>query len=408
MAPAAPDRLHSLDVFRGAIVLAMLFVNDLDGVPGVPWWLRHAPPGADGMSFTDLVFPAFLFMVGMAMPFSLGRRLEGGAPAGPVWRHVLARTAGLVAIGFVMVNSEGAGGGHPFLVGLWQLAALGCLILLWHRHAAWRETWPSRARALRLAGALGLGALLAWYPGRRGFGLTALAPSWWGIIGLIGWAYLGACLVYIRGRRRMEALLGGMALWLVFILAMKAGALNGWPFWRSPWNPVPAMAPHAAIVLAGAALGTFLRSETRAWARARWTLVFAAALYAASWCLHAAATWHPVFTLSKILGTPAWCLRSAAYSALLWLGIHLMVDVAGRRKGTGWLAAAGGNALWVYLIVPMAFVAVDLLCLAVGHGWAWSRLAAGFPSGALRAAVVAAAFTWLAGVALRRGFALKL
>ncbi|MBI1751746.1 MAG: DUF5009 domain-containing protein [Acidobacteria bacterium] len=408
MAPAAPDRLHSLDVFRGAIVLAMLFVNDLDGVRGVPWWLRHAPIGADYMSFTDLVFPAFLFMVGMAMPFALGRRLEGGAPAGPVWRHVLARTAGLVAIGFVMVNSESAAGERPLLVGLWQLATFACLILLWHRYAAWRVSRPGRVRALRSAGAILLAMLLACHPGRRGIGFAGLAPSWWGIIGLIGWAYLGACLVYIRGRRRMEALLGGMALWLVFILAMKAGALNGWPLWRSPWNPVPAMAPHAALVLAGAALGTFLRGEARPMARVRWTVGFAAALYVASWCLHAAAAWHSVFTLSKILGTPAWCLRSAAYSALLWLGIYLMVDVAGRRKGTGWLGAAGSNALWVYLIVPMAFVAVDLLCLALGPGWAWNHLAPGFPSGALRAAVVAVAFTWLAGVSLRRGFALKL
>lgn len=405
---AAPARLHSLDVFRGAIVLAMLFVNDLEGVPGVPRWLRHAPLRADYMSFTDLVFPAFLFMVGMAMPFALGRRLEGGAPAGPVWRHVLARTAGLVAIGFVMVNSESAAAGAALGVGLWQLAAFACLMSLWHRYDTWRISRPGRVRTFRLAGALMLGALLACYPGRRGFGIPALAPYWWGIIGLIGWAYLGACLVYIRGRRRMEVILGGMALWLAFILAMEAKVLNGWSPWRSPWNPMPAMAPHAAIALAGAALGAFLRDESRPWARVRWTLGFAAALYAASWCVHAAAAWHPVFTISKVLGTPAWCLRSAAYSALLWLGVYLLVDVAEWRKGTGWLAAAGNNALWVYLIVPMAFVAMDLVCLAAGRGWAWNRLAPGFLSGALRAAVVAVAFTWLAGVSLRRGFALKL
>lgn len=408
MAPAASARLHSLDVFRGAIVLAMLFVNDLEGVLGVPWWLRHAPIRADYMSFTDLVFPAFLFMVGMALPFALGRRLEGGAPAGPVWRHVASRTAGLVVIGFVMVNSESAAAEPAWLVGLWQLATFGCLILVWHTYEGWRATRPRRVRALRLGGALALGMLLTWYPGRHGSGLSALAPSWWGIIGLIGWAYLGACLVYIRGRKRMEVILGGMALWLVFILAMATKEMDSWALWRSPWNPVPAMAPHAAIALAGAGLGTFLRGEPSPRARVRWTLGFVLVLYAASWCVHAAAAWHPVFTLSKVLGTPAWCLRSAAYSALLWLAIYLVVDVAERRKGTEWLAAAGGNALWVYLIVPMAFVAVDLFCLAVGRGWTWNHLAPGFPSGALRAAVVAVAFTWLAGVSLRRGFALKL
>ncbi len=54
----------------------MLYVNDVAGVSGTPAWMKHFPPGTDGMTFVDVVFPAFLFIVGMSIPFAIGKRLE--------------------------------------------------------------------------------------------------------------------------------------------------------------------------------------------------------------------------------------------------------------------------------------------------------------------------------------------
>src|SRR3982750_1625474 len=85
---AAPARIQSLDVLRGLTILVMMFVNDLSGVKGVPPWMEHIHPSdSDGMTFVDVVFPAFLFIVGISIPFAIGSRLEKGERIARVWRH---------------------------------------------------------------------------------------------------------------------------------------------------------------------------------------------------------------------------------------------------------------------------------------------------------------------------------
>src|SRR6478736_1514328 len=77
--PPINARLTSIDALRGLVVFTMIFVNDLAGVPNsiVPAWMKHFH-GKSGMTFVDLVFPAFLFIVGMSIPLGLGSRLEPG------------------------------------------------------------------------------------------------------------------------------------------------------------------------------------------------------------------------------------------------------------------------------------------------------------------------------------------
>lgn len=63
-------RIQSTDVMRGLILFLMLFVNDLY-TPGVPKWLVHTAAQEDGMGLADWVFPGFLFLVGLSIPFRL-------------------------------------------------------------------------------------------------------------------------------------------------------------------------------------------------------------------------------------------------------------------------------------------------------------------------------------------------
>ena len=67
-------------------MFTMIFVNDLAGAPRgiVPWWMRHFKADGNGMTFVDLVFPAFLFIVGMSIPFGLGSQLNRGLAREPV------------------------------------------------------------------------------------------------------------------------------------------------------------------------------------------------------------------------------------------------------------------------------------------------------------------------------------
>jgi predicted acyltransferase len=66
-------RIRSMDVMRGFTLFLMLFVNDLF-IPGVPKWLVHSEADEDGMGLADWVFPGFLFMVGMAVPYAVAAR----------------------------------------------------------------------------------------------------------------------------------------------------------------------------------------------------------------------------------------------------------------------------------------------------------------------------------------------
>src|SRR5579859_5549484 len=80
--PAVPlyDRLPSLDAFRGFVIAAMVFVNNLGD--GVPPWMKHANdvggPNVDWYTFVDLVFPGFLFMVGFSIPLSFFSKIGQG------------------------------------------------------------------------------------------------------------------------------------------------------------------------------------------------------------------------------------------------------------------------------------------------------------------------------------------
>ena len=72
-------RVASVDTLRGLVILLMIFVNDLG--PGAPAWMHHIqPPDADGMTLADVVFPAFLFIVGISIPLAIERSRPTSPP----------------------------------------------------------------------------------------------------------------------------------------------------------------------------------------------------------------------------------------------------------------------------------------------------------------------------------------
>ncbi len=93
-------RLLSLDVFRGLTVAAMVLVNNPGSWASVWWPLRHAT--WHGWTPTDLIFPFFLFIVGVAVPLALGRRLEVGDSKGRLALRIIRRAAIIFALGFVL------------------------------------------------------------------------------------------------------------------------------------------------------------------------------------------------------------------------------------------------------------------------------------------------------------------
>ena len=96
----ASERLMSLDLFRGATIALMILVNDPGDGRASYWPLEHAR--WNGWTPTDLVFPFFLFIVGVAMAFSFTSRLQRGEERSHLLTHVLWRGAVLAALGIFL------------------------------------------------------------------------------------------------------------------------------------------------------------------------------------------------------------------------------------------------------------------------------------------------------------------
>ena len=171
----------------------MTFVNYLAGVRNIPAWAKHMPAKADGYTFVDVVFPAFLFIVGVALPLALHKRVALGESVPPLLKRIFVRSASLIFVGVIMVNgSFYSAATSGVSKNLWFLLAMLAVVALWNIYPAGASREKQRVYgALRILAALVLAGLLVIFRGKNSAGESVwLQHSWWGILGLIGWAYL--------------------------------------------------------------------------------------------------------------------------------------------------------------------------------------------------------------------------
>ena len=100
-------RNGALDMLRGLTMFLMIFVNDFWTVGDVPHFLEHAGTHEDAMGLADIVFPLFLFAVGMSIPYALERRFQRLIPGERTLGHILSRTFALLVMGVFLVNANG-------------------------------------------------------------------------------------------------------------------------------------------------------------------------------------------------------------------------------------------------------------------------------------------------------------
>ena len=101
------QRVESLDVFRGFAVASMILVNNPGSWDHVFEPLQHS--AWNGCSFADVVFPFFIFILGMAMPFAFARRVQPGRARTALYTHIARRTAVLIVLGIVLNIAEAPG-----------------------------------------------------------------------------------------------------------------------------------------------------------------------------------------------------------------------------------------------------------------------------------------------------------
>jgi predicted acyltransferase len=377
-------RVASVDALRGLTILLMVFVNDLGRA--APAWLHHIqPPYADGMTLADVVFPWFLFIVGVSIPLAFERARANGVPGWKQVAHILLRTAGLLIMGVIVLNNEEDASPRARL---WGTLAFTSLLLAWcsvpREAGRGRNVWI----VLKALGVVGLVALLALFRSERGpaeFPIVGrvedwawLRSGWWGILGLIGWAYLTAALLTLALGARREWLMGAMALLMALHLAMNHDGLFSRvekKAWLGSARPAveaikvgvdgvnhyvglgDATGSLAAIVMAGCLLGSILRSDSDVAThrgRLAWAACFTVGLF------FAGLVTDTFEGINKIGATPTWCFFSAALACLVWMVLYLLMDVAGVPGVAILVRPAGANPLVAYFLHPITVGTIAL------------------------------------------------
>lgn len=353
----------AIDMLRGLTMFLMVIVNDFWTVNGIPHWMEHAKTAEDAMGLADIVFPMFLFAMGLSIPYALERRFAKGLSGESTVGHILSRTLALLLMGVFIVNSEGGfapllGYGKPLY---WALMVTG-FFLIWNHY-------PEGFRAKKGCRWAGL-AILAF------LAFTFRTPeggyfrsSWWGILGLIGWAYLFCAMAWLLLRKKP-----GWLILLWFALAalnllstgMRDGTrlIEGRSFIQDFAGALQLGNGSSAIMALGGVLTawTGIRLSDKPESRRIAIGLGAAVLLAlGGWAAHQG------WIVSKNIGTLPWCLYVSALSVALFT----LLSVLDRHGKTAWftpLRPAGTATLTVYMM-PYLYYALWVILGSPVPAW---------------------------------------
>lgn len=371
------NRNLAIDIFRGLTVALMVCVNDFWAVLDVPHFLEHFDVMEDGMGLSDIIYPMFLFAMGMSVPLALEKRMAKDSSVAPVLSHVLGRTLALLLMGSFIVNCETGIAGNSGVY--WLLMVIG-FFLVWNNY---RESFRFK-KPLRIAGAVILICLAVAFRSPSG-GL--FRTSWWGILGQIGWMYLFSAFAYILCRNRRWIL---AVLWLAFVAVnisvtpLRGGGqlLSG--NYLADFSDALHLGNGHSIIMA---LGGMICVLAGQWLKKNH---FAAGFAAAVVFALLAALSHRWWIISKGLGTLPWCLYVTAISVALYTLFRALekkgltawarpIDPAGKATLTVYMLPYFFNCFWVFfgLTVPAwltGWVGVakcalfSALCIAITWG----------------------------------------
>ena len=356
---AAPSsRLMSLDVFRGATIAGMMLVNN----PG-DWSKIYAPWGHarwDGWTYTDTVFPFFLWIVGVAMMLSFAKRIERGETIGTLARHVVWRAGVIFFLGLFLAGVPRL---TPFF--FWVAGLVYLFLQL-------KKTDPAQKQRFWLL--VGGAFVLAYLP--------TIVPSLFDLSGLqtiripgvlqrIAVCYLIGGLLILYTSTMTQILVAAfllVAYWLaiVFIPVPGYGAGVWTPQGNLAWYidstvllghtwrgaPAPGFDPEGIFstipaivtILFGTFTGSFLRTPRTKEEKTSWMFFAGFVLLLIGLVMD---NWLPI---NKNLWTSSYSVFMAGLALVSFAGCYWVFDVRGWRGGDKFFAIYGQNAITMFVL----------------------------------------------------------
>jgi len=318
------QRLVSLDVLRGVTIASMVMVNNPGSWDHVFAPLRHAV--WHGWTFTDLVFPFFLWMVGVSLTFSFARRVEAGADRVQLYLHTLRRGALIFGLGLFLNLVPQFDFARVRIPGVLQRIGI-CYLLA---AAIFLVTSP---RGLALATAM----LLAFYA-----------------VLMLGHGYPDPWAKENNYARSIDTMWLGGHMWVS----------------TKVWDPegIVSTIPAIATCLLGALAGYLLRSWRPAVEKIIWLYFSGNLLILAGLML---SPWMPI---NKSLWTSSYALLMAGLASVAMASFYWLCDVQGAQKYFEPFRIYGSNAILMYILSGMLG---KLLSLTGAGPWLWAHIYSG-------------------------------
>ncbi|WP_445956500.1 acyltransferase family protein [Yeosuana sp.] len=312
--PFKTQRLYSLDALRGFdmfwIIGAEEIFHKLSEITGAPFWqalsVQFTHPAWNGFAAYDMIFPLFLFLAGIATPYSIGRQLENGSSKKSLLVRVIKRGLILVVLGIIYSN------------GL-QILPLNEI------------RFPS-------------------------------------VLGRIGLAYMFANIIYLYTSKRGQIIWFGTFLigyWLLLLFNSAPGYAMGdltmegnfvsyidrliipGKLYLGIHDPEGLIAtiPAISTALLGILVGTLLKQTT---AEKKKTTAIQLVIIGVVLII-VAQIWNLVFPFNKNLWTSSFALQCGGISTLLMAGFYYIIDILEYKKWAFFFKVIGMNSILIYM-----------------------------------------------------------
>ncbi len=386
-----PRRLLSIDVFRAVTMFFMIFVNDVSGVTNIPEWIDHVSANADGLGFADTIFPIFLFIVGLSLPFALMNRMKRGDSFYEIAVYILIRSIALLVMGFFHVNLENYSSTAILPAAAWEIFITVAFFLIW-------IDYPDTVKKTKKYFLQGMGVLILLvmaylYKGGEPSAPVWLRPYWWGILGIIGWSYLVCAVIFLLSRGKLWAQVIAFVVFMIINVAFHSGILK-----FSLW--IIGNAASVSLTMAGVVTSLLYRELAgKGKDKLLWTLFTIAgiAMLIFGFFIRSYAA-----GISKIRATPAWVAICIGIGILVFEFLIYIVDIKGKQDWFKGIRPAGTSTLTSYLVPYLLYSVYSLT------GFHYPGFLNEGIGGIIRSFLVAFLVIWIAGLLEKRKIRLQI